>query len=112
MAGNPEYQDVHQAGPPPNFTPPGGPSSPANYAMVTPHGRGPAPYDIQAPLDDLSGACAEAEAVWGAGTLNPRGPREQQAAQLMDSAQGFGLDGFDVDAGWHGSWPANVEPSG
>ena len=112
MAGNPEYQDVHQAPASTGMTPADSPSSPEGFAMVTPHGRGPAPYDIQAPQAGLSGVVDAAGALGGAGVLYQFGPREQQARELMDSPQGFGLDGFDVDAGWHGSWPANVEPSG
>lgn len=42
--------------PPDPVTPADTPSDPAGYAMVTPHGQGTAPYDIQAPAEDLSGA--------------------------------------------------------
>lgn len=120
MAGNPEYQDVHQASPPSPITPAGGPSSPADYAGVTPHGRGPAPYDIQAPLmaDEVQSAFSESVAVGGSGVLYPMGERIQQAQTMLESPQGFGLDGFDVDGGFHGGqggdagWPNNVEPPG
>lgn len=110
MAGNPEYQDVHQAAPPPQITPPDSPSSPAGFAMVTPHGRGPAPYDIQAPQQDLAAAVEAAGRLTGAGVEYPMGPRDAEARALLESPQGAGP--VDVTAGFHGSWPANVSPGG
>ena len=99
------------------LTPSDSPSSPSGYAEVTPHGRGPAPYDIQAPQADLSAAVEAAGRLTGAGVVYPRGPRQAQTEALLSSPQGFGLDGYDIDAGYHGGggddgWPNNVEPPG
>lgn len=102
---------------PPNITPADTPSSPAGYASVTPHGQGPAPYNIQAAQDDLSAAVAAAGALSGAGIVYPRGPRQQMTETLMQSPAGFAVNGYDIDAGYHGGdateeWPNNVEPGG
>jgi len=100
------------------ITPSDSASSPEGYASVTPHGQGPAPYDIQAalPSDEVSAAFSESVALGGSGVLYPMSERISQARQLLESPQGFGLDGFDVDGGWHGggggSWPNNPEPPG
>lgn len=110
--GNPFFLPVSAASPPDQVTPAGGPSSPENFAAVTPHGRGPAPYDIQAQMPDIAGPFADSVAVAGAGVLYPQGPRQAQAETLLSSPQGFGE--YDIDAGFTGggggSWPANVEP--
>lgn len=94
------------------ITPAAAPSSPENYAQVTPHGQGPAPYDIQAPLSDgeITAAFNATNAVGGAGVLYPQGPRQAQTARLLQSAQGFGSAGYDIDAGTTVGWPADVEP--
>jgi len=94
------------------ITPRDTPSSPGNYASVAPHGQGPAPYDIQAPLSDgeISTAFDSANAMGGAGALYPQGPRQAQAQQLLESPQGFGSGGYDIDAGTTAGWPADVEP--
>jgi hypothetical protein len=96
------------------ITPSDTPSSPADYAGVTPHGQGTAPYDVQAPQDDLSALVAGAGAVAGAGVVYPQGPRQSQTEALLTSPQGYGE--FDVTAGYSGGdgedWPANVEPGG
>jgi hypothetical protein len=116
MAGNPEYQNTDPQSPPSSITPADSPSSPGNYAGVTPHGRGPAPYDIQAPspADEVTAAFNESIALGGAGVLYPMSERIAQARTLLESPQGFGAGGFDVDGGWHGggggSWPNDVEP--
>jgi hypothetical protein len=112
---SPFYQDVHQSSGPPPITPADTPSSPEDYAAVTPHGRGPAPYDIQASLDDLSGMTAAAGAVTGAGVVYPVGPRQRQIEGLLMSPQGYG--DFDVPAGFSGGggdtgWPNDVTPGG
>lgn len=97
------------------ITPSDSPSSPSDYAAVTPHGQGTAPYDVQAPQDDLSAAVAAAGALSGAGIVYPQGPRQAETETLMSSPQGFGEQ--DIDAGYHAGpsqdgWPSNVEPSG
>lgn len=38
------------------ITPSDSPSAPAQYGAVAPHGQGTAPYDVQAPLEDLGGS--------------------------------------------------------
>ena len=115
--GNPFFQNLDPQSPPDHVTPAATPSNPAGYASVTPHGQGPAAYDIQAPLMDgeITTAFDGANALGGAGFLYPQGPRQAQAQTLLDSPQGFGVDGFDVDAGYHGGggdngWPNNIEP--
>ena len=95
------------------ITPSDSPSSPEHYAEVAVQ-----PMNIQAPLADgeVTAAFNEANAAGGAGFLYPMSERISQARQLLESPQGFGVDGFDVDGGWHGGggdgWPANVEPGG
>lgn len=112
MAGNPEYQNLDPAGVPSPLTPAASPADPAGYAMVTPHGQGPAPYDIQAPMGDLSAVTEAAGRLEGAGIVYPYGPRQAQAAALLNSPQGSGA--MDVTAGFAGgggeSWPANPNP--
>jgi hypothetical protein len=108
-------QPSDPAGGPPATTPADSPSDPAGYAAVTPHGQGPAPYDIQAPMDGtIAGAFDSANAVGGAGFLYPQGPRQAAAETLIQSPQGFASDGYDIIAGFHGGggggWPNDVEP--
>lgn len=121
MAGNPEYQNLDSYNPPNPVTPADSPSNPAGYAMVTPHGRGPAPYDIQDSHDvpgEVQAAFDGANAVAGAGVLYPAGPRQQATAKLMNSPQGFaaggGSSGWDITPGFSGepgeSWPNNPQP--
>lgn len=108
MAGNPGDQNLDSYSVPSPVTPADSPSSPL-YGDVTPHGQGTAPYNVEAPLDDLSGMTAAAVALSG-----PGGPRQAETETLLSSPQGFGEQ--DIDAGWSGGggngWPANVEPSG
>ena len=94
------------------ITPSDSPSSPSNYAMVSPHGRGPAAYDIQASLADgeIGAAFDAANAVAGAGVLYPQGPRQSQTETLIQSPQGFATGGYDINAGTTAGWPADVEP--
>ena len=47
-------QPLDPISPPDPVTPAATPSSPAGYAMVTPHGRGPAPYNIQQGNDEAA----------------------------------------------------------
>ena len=93
-------------------TPTDSPSSPENYAAVTPHGRGPAPYDIQAPMSDgeIGAAFDATNRVMGAGVVFPVGPRQEETRQLLESEQGFASGGYDIDAGTTAGWPADVEP--
>jgi len=99
------------------MTPSDTPSSPSGYASVTPAGRGPAAYDIQAPLMDgeVTGAFDDANSTGGAGFLYPQGERQAGAQRLLESPQGFGLGGYSIDAGFHGGggddgWPADIAP--
>jgi len=98
------------------ITPSDSPSSPAGFAQVTPHGQGPAPYDLQAPLSDgeISGAFDAANATGGAGVLYPMSPRIADARTMMESPMGFGSGGFDIFGGYHSGggdgWPSDVEP--
>ena len=94
------------------ITPSDSPSSPEGFAGVTPHGQGPAPYDIQAPLSDgeIGAAFASANAVGGAGALYPQGPRQAQTEAMIQSPQGFASGGYDIDAGSAFGWPNDVEP--
>src|SRR5260370_36082825 len=113
---SPYFRPGDGAGAPDPVTPAAAASSPADFAAVTPHGRGPAGYDIQAPMPDLAGAYAAAGAITGAGIVYPQGPRQAMTETLMQSPQGFALDGYDIDAGDHAGpgqdgWPANVEPA-
>jgi len=103
------------------ITPSDTPSSPEGYAEVTPHGRGPAPYDIQAASDEgtVQAAFAASVADAGAGVLYPRSARQRETEALLSSPAGFAVDGYDVDAGYSGQgvtgdggWPSNVEPGG
>jgi len=101
------------------ITPSDSPSSPEGYAEVTPHGRGPAPYNVQAGNDEgvITSAFGAANAVAGAGVLYGQGPRQAETETLLSSPAGFAVDGYDVDAGYHAGpgqdgWPANVEPGG
>jgi hypothetical protein len=116
MSGNPEYQNLDPISPPDRITPAADPSSPAGYAMVTPHGRGPAAYDIQAPLSDgeITAAFNDANDTGGNGVLYPMSPRIADTRTMMMSPQGFGSDGYDIFGGYHegggAGWPADVEP--
>lgn len=115
---NPEYQAVQAAAPPSPLTPGASPSDPSAYAGVMPGGTGPAAYDIQAPMDDLTAACDAAGAVSGAGIVYPHGTRQAQTAMLLGSPEGFaaggGTSGWDITAGFAGggggSWPNDIQP--
>ncbi len=115
-------QPLDPQSPPPPMTPADGPSDPAGYAGVTPHGQGTAPYDIQDGLaalqNEISAAYDSANAVSGAGVLYAQGPRQAETASLLNSPQGFssggGTSGYDILAGFHGGggdgWPNDVQP--
>ena len=89
---NPFFQPADPAAAPDPVTPRGGPSDPAGYAGVTPHGTGPAPapYDIAAPQDiaGIAAALDAAGALAGAGVLYPQGPRQRETEAILDSPQG------------------------
>lgn len=115
------YQGVDPAGAPDPVTPAAGPGDPAGFAMVTPSGRGPAPYDIQ---DNgwegaITAVTDAAGAVSGAGIVYAPGTRQAATARLLDSPQGFsaggGTSGYDITPGWSGepdeSWPVNPQVS-
>jgi hypothetical protein len=95
------------------ITPSDSPSAPQQYAEVAVQ-----PVNIQAALPEaeVQAAFNESITLGGSGVLYPMSERIQQARTLLESPQGFGLAGFDVDAGWHGGggdgWPNNVEPGG
>ena len=121
MAGNPEYQNLDPSGAPDPVTPADGPGDAAGYAMVTPSGRGTAPYSIQADMDEaaISVAAQGAGAVSGAGIVYGQGARQRATEALLNSPQGFsagsGTSGYDITPGWSGepdeSWPNNVQVS-
>jgi len=118
---SPYYQSLDPASPPSPITPADSPGDAAGYAMVTPHGQGTAPYDIQA-LDGLeesiTAAADGAGMVSGAGIVYPQGTRQRETEVLLDSPFGFssggGLSGYDITAGWSGepdeSWDNNPQP--
>jgi hypothetical protein len=94
------------------ITPSDTPSDPGLYSGV-----GVSAFDIQAGQQDaeITAAFGAANAVAGAGTLYPQGPRQAQTEALMQSKQGFAVGGYDIDAGYHGAegddgWPADIEP--
>jgi hypothetical protein len=91
------------------ITPSDSASAPEHYAGVAVQ-----PANIQAGNDEaaVSAAMAAANADAGAGVLYPRSERQAEAKALMESVQGFGVAGFDVDAGSAFGWPNNVEPGG
>ena len=86
------------------ITPSDSPSSPEGFAGVTPHGQGPAPYDIQAPMADLDGAAAAA--------VSAAMSRQPPTETLLSSPQGYG--DFSITGGFSGgggeSWPADPAP--
>jgi len=92
------------------ITPADSPSSPSNYEAVTPHGQGPAPYNIQAEQQDLTGLVNAAGALAGAGIVYPMGPRQSETEVMLSSPQGFALQGYDIDAGYGGTWGTDMEP--
>jgi len=126
---SPQYLPLDPAAAPDPVTPQATPSDPRGYAMVTPSGTGPAPYNIQAPMDDLTAAVQASMdltggsegAPTGAGLPDRMSPRQSAAQHLMDSPQGFnsggGTSGWDITPGYSGSsddpmngWPNNPQP--
>ena len=90
------------------ITPADSPSSPSNYAAVTPHGQGTAPYDVQAGNDEAAIAAAFGSAVAesGAGVLYPVGPRQAETEALLKSPPGYG--DFDIMSGSSAGWPIDM----
>src|SRR5258706_3577029 len=80
-------QPVHQAVANDPVTPHDTPSSSAGFAMVTPHGRGPAPYNIQDGNDEaaITAVTATAGALAGARIVYPQGPRQAMTETLPSS---------------------------
>lgn len=81
------------------ITPSDSPSAPAQYAAVAVTGQ-----NIQAPQEDLSAMTAAAVSL-------ANGPRQAQTETLLSSPQGFATDGYDIDAGYSGTWSNDVEPT-
>lgn len=75
---------------------------------ATPEGRLSFPrtpvasFPGDAPLDDLGAACAAAEAT-GVARLEAAGP-------ILHGPQGFGIGGYNVEEGFSGGWPTDMEP--
>lgn len=75
---------------------------------ATPEGRRSFPrtpvasFPGDAPLDDLTAACAEAEAAGNA--------RLAAAGPIVNSPAGYGADGFSIEEGSAHGWPTNMEP--
>jgi len=91
------------------ITPSDTPSSPSDYAGVAVQGM-----DIQAGNDEaaITSQFDAANADAGAGVLYPQSERQQETRELLESAQGFAVGGFDIDAGSAFGWPNNIEPGG
>jgi hypothetical protein len=108
----PFFQGLDPQGAPDPVTPAVAPAVPAQFGAVTPHGRGPAEYDIAAPQDiaGIGSALDAAGGLSGAGVLYPQGPRQSEAAALLDSPQGSGA--MSVLAGFPDYEDADVNPGG
>ena len=92
------------------MTPADTPSSPSDYAGVTPHGRGPAPYDIQAPLDEahITASFDATNREMGAGVLYSQSERQAATERLLSSPQGYA--DFTILGGTTAGWPADITP--
>jgi hypothetical protein len=62
------------------------------------------------PLPDVQAAFDQAITDGGSGVLYPMSPRIAEAKTLLESPQGFGAGGFDIDSGASAGWPTGVEP--
>lgn len=104
------FQSLDPAGAPDPVTPQAGPGDAAGFAGVTPHGRGPAPYDIAGPQDiaGIAAAAGSAGALSGAGIVYPRGPRQSEAEALLTSPQG--APAMNVTSGFPDYESADVSP--
>lgn len=81
------------------ITPADSPGAPELYNAVP-----VSQVNILAPQQDLSGMVAAATAL-------ANGPRQAQTEMLLSSPQGFAGQGYDIDAGYSGNWPNDVEPT-
>jgi hypothetical protein len=88
------------------ITPSDDASAPAQYDAVPVQ-----EFNIQAEQPSLAREFGAANAVAGAGVLYPAGPRQAQTETLLSSPQGFATEGYDIDAGFSGRWPNDVEPT-
>jgi len=83
---------------------------------ATPEGRRSYPrgavssFAMEAPLPDVQAAFDAAVADGGAGFLYPESPRIAEARTLLESPQGFGLGGFNIESGASAGWPTDMEP--
>ena len=97
-------QPLDPSGVPSPLTPADGPSSPSGYAGVTPHGQGPAPYNIQADMENLDGLASAA--------MSAIGSRQSDTESLLSSPAGYGE--FAITTGMSGGggddWPSDVRP--
>lgn len=84
------------------ITPSDSPSAPGLYDAVPVQNT-----DIQAPQGDVSGAFHAATALTA-----PGGPRQAATETLLQSPQGFAVEGYDIDTGFAAGWDTNVEPGG
>lgn len=80
------------------ITPSDSPSAPAQYNAVP-----TTQQDIQAPQADLSAAVAA--------SMSTALARQPQTEALLSSAAGFASDGYDIDAGYAGTWGTDKEPT-
>jgi hypothetical protein len=64
------------------------------------------------PLPDVQGAFDQAIADGGSGVLYPMSDRITEAETLLNSPQGFGIDGFNIESGASAGWPTDMEPPG
>lgn len=88
------------------ITPSDSPSSPEMYNAVP-----VSQVNIQAPQQDLTAVVEAAGRLSGAGIVYPQGPRQAETGTMLQSPQGFGSQGYDIDAGYSGTWSGDVEPT-
>jgi hypothetical protein len=82
---------------------------------ATPEGRRgfpqvPVQSFMSEPLPDVQPAFDQAVAEGGTGVLYPMSPRIEAARQLLESPQGYGAGGFNIEAGASAGWPTDMEP--
>lgn len=112
------FQSLDPQGAPDPVTPQDSPGNAAGYAGVTPHGQGPAPYDISGP-QDIGGIEAAVQAAMGlsggaegagpgAGIPDRHSPRQAEAQALLTSPQG--APAMNVTAGFPDYESSDVNP--